>query len=123
MNLQVAVLDVQRQVQAFALDRAGEGCCDVQVQGVSEFVLTRGAAGFDSGGHIAGVMASEAGFAERSEEIAQSFITEKVQTLVSDFKSRLLLGADLPASARTFRGIVRLINADVVFLLHALDEL
>ena len=68
-------------------------------------------------------MAAKAGFTERSEKIAQSFVPKEIQTLIGDFKSRLLLClADLASDAGSLGRIVRLVNADVIFLLHALDE-
>ena len=107
----------------FALDGAGERGRDVEVQGVAEFVSPRSAAGLDAGGQVARVMASEAGFAQRSHQIAQRLESEKVQALVGDFKFGLLCLAGLPANARLLRRIVRLVDADVIFLLHALDQL
>ncbi len=57
-------------------------------------------------------------------EVAQRFESQQIQALVSDFKTRLLLCvAHLPAYARPLRGIMGLVDADVVFLLHALDQL
>ena len=99
MNLQIGILDVQRQLQAFALNGVGECGGDVEVQGVAEFVSSRSAAGLDSGRHVASVMAAEAGFAQRSHQIAQGLETEKVQALVGDFKLGLLGLAGLPANA------------------------
>ncbi len=49
---------------------------------------------------------------------------EKIQALIGDFEFDLVLRiANLPAHARLLRRIVRLIDADVIFLLHALDQL
>jgi hypothetical protein len=50
----------------------------------------RSAAGFDAGGEVARVVASEAGFAERAEQIAQGFEAEEVEALVGDFEFGLL---------------------------------
>ncbi len=69
-------------------------------------------------------MAAEAGLAQRPEQIPERLVSEKVEALVGDLKSRLLLRvADLASDAGAIRGIMGLVNADVVLLLHALDEL
>src|SRR5208283_2353361 len=124
MHLQIAVLNIERQVQALALDGAGERGSDVEIERVAEFVGLGCAAGLDSRGQVAGVMAAEAGLAQRSHQIAQRAEAKKVESFVGNFKSRLRLRlADLTAGGGAARRIVRLVNADVVLLLHALDEL
>ena len=122
VNLQVGVFDVERQIEAFALDGAGESRGDVEVEGVAELVGFGGAAGFDAGGQVAGVVASEAGFAEGAEQVAQGFEAEEVEALVGDFEFGLLRFSGLSADAGLARGVVRLVDGDVVFLLHALDQ-
>ena len=64
MDLEVAVLDVERQLQAFALNGVGERRSDVEVERVAELVGLGGAAGFDAGGIVARVVTAEAGLAE-----------------------------------------------------------
>ena len=124
MDLQVAVFDVERQVKPLTLDGAGERRSDVEVQGVAEFVGLRRAAGFDAGRGVAGIVPSEARFAERPQQIAQGAESQEVESLVGNFEARLGLGlADLAAYRGTARRVVWLIDADVVFLLHAIDEL
>jgi len=74
--------------------------------------------------HVAGVVASEAGFAEGAEEVAEGFEAEEVKALVGDFELGLLLRVpDLSADAGAFRRVVRLIDGYVIFLLQALDQL
>ncbi len=90
---------------------------------VAELVGLRRAAGFDAGGQIARVVPSKARFAQRSQQIAQRLEAQEVETLVGDFELGLLRLAGLSADARLPRGIVRLIDGNVIFLLHALDEL
>ena len=124
MHLEVAVLDVEREAQSFALDGAGERGGDVKVQGVAELVGLGGAAGLDAGGLVASIVAAEAGLAERAHQVAQGAEAEEVESLVGDFEARLRLRlAYLAAGGGAAGGIVRLVHADVVFLLHALDEL
>ena len=111
MHLQVAVLDIQRQVQAFALDRVRQRRGDVEVQRVAEFVGLGGAAGLDAGGLVAGVVAAEARLAQRAQQIAQRAEAEEVEPFVGDLEARLRLRvADLSAGGRAARRIVRLID-------------
>ena len=124
MHLQVGILNIQRQFETLALNGARKRCRDVQVQRIAKFIAPRRSAGFDAGGHVAGVMAAKTRLPERSHEIAQHLVPKKVQALVGDLKLCLLLRLpDLCAYARTRGGIVRLINTDVVLPLHALDQL
>ena len=92
---------------------------DVQVQRVAELVALGGAAGLDAGGEIARVVASEAGFAQRAQQVAQRLEAEKVQALVGDLELACVCGLpDLAARSRAgCDGIVRLVDGDVVFLL------
>ena len=59
MDVEVGVLDVQGQLEPLALDRAGEGCCYVEVQSVAKLVQLGSAAGLDAGRHVAGVVAAK----------------------------------------------------------------
>src|SRR5690349_3830016 len=124
MYLQIRIFNIQRHSETFTLNGTGERCRNVEIQRVTEFIMTRGAAGFDAGSHVAGVVTSKTGFAQRAEQVTQGFETEKVEALVSDLEFRLLLGlTDLAAHAGAFGWIMRLVNADVILLLHALDQL
>src|SRR5271157_4195591 len=124
MHLKVAVLDVEREVEALALNGARERGGDVEIERVAEFVRLGCAAGLDSCSQVAGVVAAEARFAQRSHQIAQRAEAEEVESLIGDFKARLRLSfSDLTAGGGAARGIVWLVNADVVFPLHPLDEL
>src|SRR5208283_4691440 len=78
MNLQVGVLDVERQGKPFALNGAGKRGRDIEVERVAEFVSLGSPAGFNSSGQIARVVASKAGFAERAEQITQRLEAKKV---------------------------------------------
>src|SRR5579864_2076593 len=99
MHLQIGIFDVERQGEAFALNGAGERCGDVEVERVAELVGARSATRFNAGGEVAGIVASEAGLAERAEQIAQGFEAEEIETLVGNFEfclRRIL--ADLSAN-------------------------
>jgi hypothetical protein len=45
-------------------------------------------------------VAAEAALAERSEQVAQRPVAEKIERLVGDFELRVLSGCPPPASAR-----------------------
>src|SRR5271165_512008 len=123
MHLQVGILDVQRQAEPFALNRIRQGRGDVEIQGVAELVGLRRPAGLDAGGEIASIVTSEAGLTQRSQQVAQRLEAEEVEALVGDFEFCLLRFASLSANARLPRRVVRLVDGNVIFLLHALDEL
>src|SRR5271166_6720876 len=67
-------------------------------------------------------MTSEARFAQRSQQIPQRFEPEKIQTLVGNLEANLLRFSGLAPYARLPRRIGWLIDRDIVFLLHALDQ-
>ena len=52
------------RAQTFALDGAGERGGDIEVERVAEFVRPGGAAGFDPGRQVPGVVTAEAGFSQ-----------------------------------------------------------
>src|SRR6185437_8437366 len=107
MHLQIFVVDVQRKREAFALNRARERGSDVEIQSIAKFVGLRSATGLDAGGEIARIVTSEAGFSERTKQIAQRAIAEKVEALVGDLKLGLcLILSHLAAHTRLLRRIV-----------------
>ena len=125
VHVQIVVLQVERQADAFARDRRAERRGGIQVQRVAELVRLRSAAGFDAGGPMARVVAAKARFAQRAEQIAQRLEAQKVQALVGHFEARLTFGhAGLAARPICVIWILRVrCGGDVVLLLHALDEL
>ncbi len=69
-------------------------------------------------------MAAEARFAQRAHQVTQRAEAKEVEALVGNLEARLRLRlSNLPARGGAARWIVRLVNADVIVLLHALDEL
>src|ERR1700677_415470 len=111
MDLQIGVFDVERQREAFALDGAGERSGDVEIERVAELIGFRSPAGLDASGEVAGVVASEAGFAERAEQIAERFEAEEVEAFVGYFKFCMgCVFSGLPAHARLAGRIMRLID-------------
>ena len=112
-------------VQAFALDGVGERRGDVEVQRVAEFVglatrrwpRCRWPCRACRGGRSWTCPASPA---DRAGVLKPR--KSRLLSVISNLRLRLRL-ADLSAHAGLPRGIVRLVDADVVFLLHALDEL
>ena len=73
-------------LRALAADGGKQRLADIQVQRVAEFVLLRGAGGFDAGGQIARVVAAEAGFAERAEQVLERLESQKIERFVGDFE-------------------------------------
>src|SRR5438477_8943769 len=70
-------------------------------------------------------MPSEIGFAQRTQKIPESAVSKKVQTLIGHLKLHLSwLGlAGLPWQIRLPGAVEWLIDGNVVFLLHAIDQL
>ena len=104
--------------EAFAGEDAGEGGGDIEVEGVAELVEFGGAVGFDAGGFVAGVVASEIGFAEGAEELAESFVAEEVHAFVGDFEAGFGVAVSLLPLA-----LLRHLGVDEVLFLHLLDDL
>src|SRR5579872_4237102 len=68
-------------------------------------------------------MAPETRLAQRPKQITQRLETEKVEAFVGNLKSSLLRLPGLSTHARLPRRVMRLVDRDVILLLHALDEL
>ena len=64
MDVQVAILDVEGQGDAFAGQGVVQRGVDVEIEDVAEFVGLGCAGGLDAGGPVARVVAAVAGFAE-----------------------------------------------------------
>ena len=62
--MQVAVLNVEGQGDAFARQGIVQRGVDVEIEDIAEFIGFGGAGGLDAGGPVPRVMAAVAGFAE-----------------------------------------------------------
>src|ERR1043166_6708851 len=91
MILQVGVFNIQRQIQPLALNCTRWRRRDVEVERVAEFVVLRGATGFDSRGQIASVVPPETRLPQRTQQVPQCLEAQKVQTLVRNFELALRL--------------------------------
>src|SRR5208282_4623419 len=124
MHLQVVVFEVQRKPEPFALNGRRKRRRDIEIERVAKLILLRSAARLDASRHVPRVMTSKTRLAQRPQQIAQRFESQKVEALVGDLELRLLLRlAYLPPHARSLGRIMRLIDRNIVFLLHALDQL
>src|SRR5881628_156918 len=87
---EVAVLEVDGDAEAFALERVGEGGVDVEVEGVAVLVgLARGL-GFDAGGEVLRVVGAEARLADAPQEVLQGPVAEKVDAPLGEVELHLL---------------------------------
>ena len=70
-------------------------------------------------------MSSKARLAQRTKQVAQCAVPEEVHALIGDFEARFsfTLIAHVPRGRRHARRIVRPVDRDVIFLLHALNQL
>src|SRR5262249_50061526 len=120
--------DFDRDFGAVAADGVEKSFADIEVECISEFVRAGDAAGFDTGGEVARIVAAKAAAAERAEKILQSFEAEKVDGFVGDFEAdlgliavhRLADGAARCGLIR-WRDLRRLLWIDETFLRHAFD--
>src|SRR5258708_37445340 len=78
VNHQVRISHLDRNFSAFAAHRVEKCGADVHVEGVSKFVRTRDAAGLDTSGEVASIVAAEATAAQRAEQVLQSFESQKI---------------------------------------------
>src|SRR5207249_2083169 len=129
MHHQVRVGHFDGNFRAFTADSVEERGTNVHVERVAEFIGARDAAGFDSGGKVAGVVAAKAAAAKRAEQVLQSLEAQKIDGLIGDFKARFGL-AVLRLAEPAARGGVwrrrdlrRLLRINEAFVAEALDEL
>src|SRR5438552_7505515 len=81
MHHQVRVGHFDGNFRAFTADSVEERGTNVHVERVAEFIGARDAAGFDSGGKVAGVVAAKAAAAKRAEQVLQSLEAQKIDGL------------------------------------------
>src|SRR5882762_6516234 len=128
MDHEVRVGHFDGNLCAFAADGIEERGADVHVERVAEFVRARDTPGFDAGGEVAGVVAAKAAAAERAEQILQGFEAEKIDGLVSDFKTHFVLAvlrlAELAARGSLWRrrDLRRLLRINETFVGEAFGE-
>jgi hypothetical protein len=54
VDVEVLVLQIERDLRAFAADGGEQSGADIQVQGVAELVVPAGTVGLNAGGEVAG---------------------------------------------------------------------
>src|ERR1700752_416946 len=89
MNVQVSILEIERHLQPFALNRGKQGGVDGEIDRVAEFVRFARRSGFNAGREINGVVASGGTLAETAEQVPKRFITEKVEPFFSNFETNV----------------------------------
>src|SRR5215212_4565515 len=87
MNVQIAILEVKRHVQSFALNCGEQSGIDVEIDRIAKLVTFAGRRCFYAGREIDCVMATSSALAKTSEQVSQRFITQKVETLFRDFEA------------------------------------
>ena len=100
MHHQVRISHFNGDFHAFAPHGVEERPADIQVQGVAKFVWAGNAARLDAGCQVARVVPPKAASPERSEQVLERFESQKIDSLVRDFKARfrsVLRLANLPA--------------------------
>ena len=102
MDQQVGVVQLQGHSQSLAPDGLQQRAADVQVQGVSEFIVPGGSAGFDSRGHFPGVVPSELASAQGAQQVLQGPVPQEVEALVGELEANLAGLAALVARPRAW---------------------
>src|SRR5215208_1680529 len=87
MNVQIAILEVKRHVQSFALNRGEQSGIDVEIDGVAKLVTFAGRGCLYTGREVDSVMAASSALAKTSEQVSQRFITQEIETLFRDFEA------------------------------------
>ncbi len=95
----------------------------VQIHRVAELVLARRAAGLDAGVEIARVVPAGGAAADRSQEIPQRAIPEKVQRLVGDLEARVLALSALATGSVQLLRVGLAAEADVALFSKPFDQL
>ena len=122
VDVQVAVFHVERHFGALAPDGGKERLADIQVQRVAELVGLGRAGGLHAGGQVARIVAAEARFSERSEQVLERLEAQKIERLIGDFEARLAVAAIARAGRLLAAG---LLDGDMAFvdeLLHQAVE-
>src|SRR5688572_7435974 len=86
MNVQIAVLQIQRHLQSFALNCRQKRCVDVEINRIAKLVTLAGGGCFDAGRKISRVVTTRSALAEAAEEVSQSFVAQEVETFFGDFE-------------------------------------
>src|SRR5450631_2943527 len=122
MHVKIAVFNPERKTNALARDCGAECGRGVEIESVAELVAAGSPARLDACGQMLSIVASIAGLAQRSEQIAQRFKSEEVETFVGHLEANRALGLASPA---LYTGCLGGIPGTgyVVLLFHALDEL
>ena len=121
---QVAVVDVEGDLQPLARERGEERPADVEVHGVAELVGLGRPRGLDAGGEVAGVVAAEGRPAEGPQQVAQGLVPEEVRALLGELELHRRPRGPHPAAAG--RGVVEgavLGHLQVALADHPLDDL
>src|SRR6267378_3196276 len=86
MHVQIAILQIDRHLQTLALNRRQQRRVHVEIDRIAKLVGLARAFGFDTGGQMRGVVAAERTLAQTTKQTPQSFVTEKVETLLRHFE-------------------------------------
>src|SRR5437870_10701434 len=86
MNVQIAILEVQRHAQAFSLNRRKQSGIDVEIDRVAKLITFADGGCFHAGGKINSVVSPGSAFAETSKQVSQCFVTQEVEPFFCDLE-------------------------------------
>ena len=90
VHQQVAVVDVERHLEAFAAKRGESVPLMSRFMRVAELVGLGLARGLHAGGQVARVVAAEGGLAQRAQQVAQGAEAQEVDALLGELEAHRL---------------------------------
>src|SRR5215204_6811789 len=89
MNVEIAVLEIKRHLQAFALNRGEQRRVDIEIDGVAKLVTFTRGCGFHASRKINCVVTSGSAFAETPKQISEGLVAQKIQAFFGDFETNV----------------------------------
>src|SRR5581483_580908 len=120
MDIKIRIVQIDWYLRALTPDGGKKRLADIQIQRIAELVLPGGTGSLDPGGKVARIVAAEARFAERAQQIFQSFKAQKIERFIGYFELNLSLGRVADSGSRLGL-LARLIERNVA-IFHQLTN-
>ena len=86
MDMQVFVFEIERNRQTFTLNRGEQRRVHIEIDRVAKLVRLARRFGFHTGGQVRRIVTPHRTLAQTSQQVAQSFVTQKIETFLSNFE-------------------------------------
>src|ERR1043165_279344 len=131
MNVQIAVLEIERNLQSFTLNRRKQRGVDVEIDRVAKLVRLARRGCFDASRKINRVVTPGGAFAETAEQVSECLVAQKIQTLFRHFETHIARQrfGDFAWTRRaaltiaTLRLWLLFVQREITFFDEALDQL